>query len=181
MAAGWKYWEEDWDCWECQPGSEDVPSWYVVAAWPHLLSWDQRLRATRAMVHGGHLEVLQWVRQQPDCPWGVQLCDEAASRGDLRMLQWLRQQKPPCHWKESVSDNAAGGGHLEVLQWLRQQQPPCPWSLGVCLNAASGGHLEVLQWAREQQPPCHWVKWIVMANASRFPAMTAWVEAAADD
>ena len=81
-------------------------------------------------------------------------CSAAAGGGHLAVLQWLRQQQPPCPWDEWACRAAARAGHLAVLQWLRQQQPPCPWDEEACHYAAEGGHLAMLQWLRQQQPPC---------------------------
>ena len=59
-----------------------------------------RGRATAA-AKGGHLEVLQWARQN-GCPWDSDTCagDAAAKRGDLEVLQWLRQNG--CPWNQDV-------------------------------------------------------------------------------
>ncbi|KAI8471350.1 MAG: hypothetical protein J3K34DRAFT_520586 [Monoraphidium minutum] len=54
-------------------------------------------------------------------------CAAAAEGGHLQVLQWARQQQPPCPWgKETCAAAAAENGHLHVLQWLREQQPPGP-------------------------------------------------------
>ena len=38
---------------------------------------------------GGHLEVLQWAREN-DCPWDEETCTYAARGGHLEMLQLAR-------------------------------------------------------------------------------------------
>ena len=163
-----------------RPTGLDVPGWYVMEAWPHL-SQARRDRAALTCARSGRLAVLQWVRQErPPCPWDTRVCAWAAYGGHLAVLQWARQQQPPCPWNAWLCAQAASHGHLEVLQWLRQQQPPCSWHAAVCAGAAAGGHLEVLQWARQQQPPCPWDKTVVLLAAHRYPAITAWVEAADD-
>ena len=50
------------------------------------------------------------------------LCGEAAGRGDLEVLKWLRAEG--CPWDEAACRFAAFGGHLEVLKWL--QAEGCP-------------------------------------------------------
>jgi len=101
---------------------------------------------------GGHLLVLQWLREQ-DCPWGSIVggdntcCASAAEGGHLEVLQWVREHG--CPWDASTCAGAARGGHLEVLQWAREQEPPCPWDWQTCENAWKSGHLAVLRWARE--------------------------------
>ena len=75
---------------------------------------------------GGHLEVLQWARQN-GCPWD----NNAAREGHLL-----------------VRGTRAGTRHLEVLQWARQNG--CPWDVRSCIYSAQNrGHLDVLQWLRE--------------------------------
>ncbi|MFB1021111.1 MAG: ankyrin repeat domain-containing protein, partial [Flavobacteriales bacterium] len=80
------------------------------------------------------------------------LCKRAARDGDLKMLQWARQNG--CPWDESTCAYAAEGGHLKVLQWAFQNG--CPWDWRTCAYAAEGGYLEVLQWARENGCPWDW-------------------------
>ena len=97
---------------------------------------------------GGHLEVLQWAREN-DCPWDASTCENAAEGGHLEVLQWARENG--CPWDEWTCAYAAGGGHLEVLKWARENS--CPWDEHTCSNAAGGGHLEMLKWARENGCP----------------------------
>ena len=113
--------------------------------------WDEE--TCRCAAHGGHLEVLQWLRAK-GCPWGSDTCSWAAQRGHLEVLQWVRAQDPPCPWDKYVCDYAAREGHLEVLRWARSQG--CPWEKEATCAAAMNGHLEVLQWMRAQDPPCPW-------------------------
>ena len=78
------------------------------------------------------------------------LSEEAALRGNLSALSWLKE-KGAFKLTLSVANSAAKGGHLEVLKWLREKG--CPWDATTCASAAKGGHLEVLRWAREQGCP----------------------------
>ncbi|KAL6054473.1 Ankyrin repeat-containing domain [Balamuthia mandrillaris] len=108
---------------------------------------------------GGHLHVLQWLREQ-GCSWDHTTCNQAALKGHLEVLRWAREQG--CPWGESTCCRAAMGGHLEVLQWLRAEG--CPWDETTCHMAASQGHLKVLRWARQQG--CPWDE-MTCANAVR--------------
>ena len=131
------------------------------------LSWDDAEAAAR----GGHLEALQWMHanglvlneatcaaaanapaeralaalqwlHQVGCPWDQRTCAAAAGRGDLPLLEWLRdpERAPPCPWESESSSpgapreseawqRATVHGHTKVLQWLRSAQhpTPCPW------------------------------------------------------
>ena len=65
------------------------------------------------------------------------LCEEAAGRGHLEELKWLRAEG--CPWDARACGFAARGGHLDVLKWLRAEG--CPWDKWACELAAKGGHL----------------------------------------
>eukprot|EP00611_Tribonema_gayanum_P006519 TRINITY_DN1578_c2_g1_i4.p1 TRINITY_DN1578_c2_g1~~TRINITY_DN1578_c2_g1_i4.p1 ORF type:complete len:319 (-),score=42.39 TRINITY_DN1578_c2_g1_i4:14-889(-) len=97
----------------------------------------------------GHLRLLQWLRQK-GCPWGDDTCSSAAEGGHLELLQWTRANG--CPWTAWTCAAAASGGHLGVLQWARANG--CPWDSDTCSLAAAKGHLHVLQWARGQG--CRW-------------------------
>jgi hypothetical protein len=113
--------------------------------------WNSHLCSEAA--EGGHLELLQWVRSQPDpCPWDEHTCRNAAGDGQLEVLQWAHENG--CPWDAHTCARAAWGGHLDVLQWLRSQG--CPWDEWTCKAAAQDGHLAVLQWARSQGCPWNW-------------------------
>jgi len=56
------------------------------------------------------------------------VCRNAALKGCLQMLQWLRAQDQPCPWDGSACTAAAERGHWQVVRWLLQQEPPCPCS-----------------------------------------------------
>ena len=140
------------------------------------LSDDVRHESCRVAAAGGHLAVLQWLREQ-GCRLDVYICEAAAENGHLAVLEWARQRG--CPWDSSTCAAAARGGHLEVLQfahqngcecgpdtcseatwhghlsilmWLRQHG--CPWDCWTSIQAAVNNHLELLRWARQQQPPC---------------------------
>ena len=147
--------------------------WHALRAWLRGGPWDATTCAYA--VHGGHLGVLQWLREQ-GCPWDGYTCASAALGGHLAVLQWARANGAP--WNEGACWSAAVGGHLEVLQWLREHGAPwneqtcaqaagaghpevlqwarghgCPWDEDTCSSAAQGGHMSVLQWAREHGCP----------------------------
>ena len=82
------------------------------------------------------------------------LHQEAAAKGQLEVLKWLRANG--CPWDEQTCASAAQAGHLEVLQWARANG--CPWDKYTCSEAAENGHLEVLQWAHANECPWDWVQ-----------------------
>ena len=55
------------------------------------------------------------------------ICALAARGGHLEVLQWLREHG--CPWDAWTCELAARGGHLEALQWARANDCPWdPWS-----------------------------------------------------
>jgi hypothetical protein len=97
----------------------------------------------------GNLLVLQFLRNELDCPWDACTCAAAAENGHFEVLQWARING--CPWNAEVCRHAAHNGQLDVLQWARAND--CPWNLQVCAHAALNGHLEVLQWAHANGCP----------------------------
>ena len=67
--------------------------------------------------------MLQWLRAN-GCPWDKNVCNSAASDGNLEMLQWARANG--CPWDNETSTSAKEGGHLDVLKWARANGCPAP-------------------------------------------------------
>jgi hypothetical protein len=65
---------------------------------------------------GGHLEVLQWAREQ-DCPWNHRTCMSAAAGGHLEVLKWAREHG--CDWSVLTCHAAAQYGHLAAGAYTR--------------------------------------------------------------
>lgn len=92
---------------------------------------------------GGHLEVLQWLREN-QVPWDASTCSMAARGGHLELLKWARENG--CVWNEKkICHAAAKGGHLDVLQWAKDNGAKFGWR--ACKKAAAHGHVHVIQWA----------------------------------
>ncbi len=72
---------------------------------------------------GGHLEVLQWLRER-GCPWDESTCARASIGGHIDILMWSHANA--CPWDASVCIAASQQGHLEILKWARAQR--CPWN-----------------------------------------------------
>jgi hypothetical protein len=62
---------------------------------------------------GGHLEVLQWARQN-GCEWDKWTCSYAAGRGHLEVLQWAHQNG--CPWDEETWEHAQGNCRQYLIQ-----------------------------------------------------------------
>ena len=87
---------------------------------------DGRRTRTTARAAAASVARVEWARScASEGEWEryirPRLCEEAAGRGDLEMLKWLRARG--CPWGAGTA-GAAGCGHLEVLKWLRAEGCP---------------------------------------------------------
>jgi len=88
-------------------------------------------------------------RGNPDTvAWGKVWYD-AARRGSLRLLKWLRVNNRP--WDEDTCCYAASHGHLSALQYFHENG--CPWDSETCEYAAYNEHWDCLQYAVENKCP----------------------------
>ena len=95
------------------------------------------------------------------------VCDDAAMRGSVRLLKWMRENN--LDWSTDTCYYAAANGHLPALKYLHENGSP--WGSHTCLNAAINGHLPVLQYLHENG--CHWdsdTSWYAAANG-HLPAL----------
>ena len=96
---------------------------------------------------------------------GHYLCAEAAKRGNLEMLKWLRAEvtyiedpdgslgppRPRCVWNEWTCTAAAGSGHLDVLSWAFENG--CPFDENVIRRARVIGRRDIEEWALANHLP----------------------------
>jgi len=106
----------------------------------------REMEASRIGAGAGRIEFLERSGK-----WNQFTCRDAANKGNLHVLKWLRERG--CPWDEWTCYWAAYGGHLKVLRWVRMKG--CPWDWQTCNAAALEGHIEVLQWAIENGCPYH--------------------------
>jgi len=111
----------------------------------------KRVKVAEEAAKRGHLRVLKWLKAI-GWPIDSKTFYEAAAGGHLDVLKWLNDNKCPGMDYELPATNAAANGHFEVLKWLRENG--CPWSSNTCSSAAKNGHLHILKWARENG--CKW-------------------------
>ena len=77
------------------------------------------------------------------------VCDDAASRGSVRLLKWARENNRA--WSTSTCYVAAINGHLPALQYLHENG--CPWDWYTCYCAAGRKHWDCLQYAVDNKCP----------------------------
>ena len=119
----------------------------------------------------GCLSTLRSLHRRGRAELTVGLCASAAKGGQLKVLQWLRENE--CPWEEDTCRAATKGGHLEVLKWARANG--CPWDEETCAWAAENGHLEVLKWAHANGAPLtHFTREKAVANGHR--EVVQWLE-----
>ena len=101
-----------------------------------------------------HLEE-QW---QPGTQLNSGLCENAAGKGWLAVLRWLRQNGAP--WDRWTCSAAANGDHLAVLEWALSQGCPWPWDSKAIdtWHAAYAGRHAFLNWARQEGMSDHMEK-----------------------
>jgi hypothetical protein len=85
----------------------------------------------RVRGEGGHLETLQWAREN-GCPWNEWTCSFAAEGGHLEVAEVGARERLPVG-RGDVRVRGVGG-HLEVLKWARENG--CPWDETTCACAA---------------------------------------------
>lgn len=115
-----------------------------------LLQWlcEHGSRCTRdvydAAVAGGHVDIVQWIRQQHlEFVCSPAAMDATAGRGQLAMLKWL-QGDLSNRCTRAAMDTAAAHGHLDVVQWLHANRSEgC--SAAAIDEAAANGHLTIVQ------------------------------------
>ena len=69
-----------------------------------------------------NLGTMKSLHRRGRMPFDKGLCMHAAGGGHLEVLQWLRQNV--CLWDEETCLMVASGGHLKVLRWARGNACP---------------------------------------------------------
>ena len=110
---------------------------------------------------GGHIDVLEWMRDEGLHVSGATMCEHAAVAGRINVLQWaLKNIDRKLHPK--TPGFAAWGGHVDVVKWAFDMG--CPLSSMVTEGIATHGDLEALKWARHHG--CAWDQY-TCAGAAR--------------
>jgi hypothetical protein len=94
-------------------------------------------------------------------------CTFIASRGNLQVLKWARQEKK-CPWNPDTFAMAAAGGYLEILRYAVEVEQDCPWNEATCKMAASIGNWYCLQSINSHST----IKLLKTAMASSNPTFT---------
>ena len=73
-----------------------------------------------AAARSGNLEMVQWLFFDRGCSTAFGSIDEASSRGDIAMYQWLRSHDATRTW--ITASKAAAMGHLDILKVMHRDQ-----------------------------------------------------------
>lgn len=95
----------------------------------------------------GQLQVLQW-SQNEEPPWqinAIRCAVLALEHGYQELLDWLRETFPGCLQDSCAELEAAGLGLVTALRCLKAHNPQSPWDSKTLLAAAMGGHMDALE------------------------------------
>jgi hypothetical protein len=95
------------------------------------------------------LKLLQWVREEKECDWDYETSGAAAIQGNLDMLKYCCENG--CDVDARHCAVAAEYGHLDCLEYLRSKN--CPWDELVCKRAHENNHIECLTYAVKNKCP----------------------------
>ena len=82
-----------------------------------------------------------------ECPISVLACANAAARGHLEVLKYLREEVK-ARWDGWTATRAAQNGHLHILEYLVERKYD-EYDEYACSRAAENGHLYCLKYVRE--------------------------------
>mmetsp|Transcript_29972 Transcript_29972/g.91768 ORF Transcript_29972/g.91768 Transcript_29972/m.91768 type:complete len:428 (-) Transcript_29972:405-1688(-) len=116
--------------------------------------------ACGAAAGGGHRAALQWLLDR-GFRCDATTCAFAALRGRLEILRFLREEKG-VSWDETTCESAARGGHVSVLAYAHAEG--CPWG-STCRFAAEYDRLDILKFARAHG--CPWDEETCLAALDR--------------
>jgi hypothetical protein len=143
----------------------------------------------------GTLEMLKWLHAEEDFKLYKECWQTAATRSNLRMLNWLRLKK--CPLLKNACSSAAKVGNLPALEWLHEHgfslnkdcwakaarlgslrtlkwlhENDCPFLKTTCIHACREGHLTVLKWlVKKCRSPKYSSCWIEAAENGHLPIL----------
>ena len=115
----------------------------------HGCPWDEK--TCEGAAEGGHMDVLKYAHEQGGCAMlgNSHVCRKAAKIGQIDIVQYAREHGAP--WDAKTTNDAAKGGHLDVIKYAYENG--CAWDHWACHRAAEGGHLDVLEYLHSHGCP----------------------------
>ncbi len=109
-----------------------------------------------------------------EAKWVVDCCTIATQLGSMPFLKNLGWLKPVRTWSKDICSEAASMGQLNVLQWLQTQNPPSKISPRRCaVEAAQNGHDATLSWLHKAAFPDAYTNNRAIELAARLGQWTA--------
>lgn len=129
-------------------GHIDVLTWLMQTDIP--ISKDER--ACTLSASKGDLDCLKLCRLY-GCLWNEDTCNKAAAGGHLHIIQFVRDFRGPCNLR-AICAASAQHGHIHILEWASEighslGEIGHMLDADVCMAAAKGGRLNVLRWLVE--------------------------------
>jgi len=123
---------------------------FDVLKWIHdkYIVYEKDLSLCDRAAEKGLLIVLQWL-QKNNYPFGCSICHTAAENGQFEVLKWLIAHD--CPTNEWTNVGAALSGDLEMLQWSLSNNNS--YRTDICWAAANKGHLHLLKWLHDNNYP----------------------------
>ena len=120
-------------------------AWENKSLWPRW--WDETYFCWK-VAETNKLELLKWAREEKECKWNEGTINRAAEQGNLEMVKYCVANECPIDVEAYA--NAALKGHLEVLKYLREEVK-APWGSETASYAAENGHLQILEYLVERK------------------------------
>jgi len=107
----------------------------------HLSDGNVDKKVVRAAAKGGHLHVVQWLRER-QCRWHFETLWGAVKRGHFDTVRWLIENG--CPWGTTTMATAIMSGRMDLVQWLNDHG--CKRGDYGVWHAARMGRLDMLEW-----------------------------------
>ena len=121
--------------------------WEKKSLWPRGWRKDESYFCWKVAITN-KLELLKWAREKKKCEWGGGTITAPAYRGNLEMVKYCDANGCPINtW---ACAEAASKGHLEILKYLREEGK-APWDFFTAAYAAANGHLHILEYLVERK------------------------------
>ena len=122
-------------------------AWERKSLWPSYWSKDETYSCAEVALTN-KLELLKWAREVKKCKWDERPINWAADQGNLKMVKYCVANE--CPVGEAACVQAAQKGHLECLKYLREEAK-APWNWRAAGWAAKNGHLHILEYLVERK------------------------------
>ncbi|GAB9476373.1 hypothetical protein Gpo141_00013439 [Globisporangium polare] len=118
---------------------------------PHYWRYQYRLGLVSAVQHD-NLAMVEWLHDVCPSVLPYHAMIEAATTGNLRLLQWLATRHNGAPRLPQMMDDAASSGQLAVLQYLHNHSKNVGCTTDAFASAVRGGHIGAVKWILDDYP-----------------------------